>query len=150
MLRKQVPRNLYLKYKDNVNKNSSFLNSANKRINGLKIICNSITKYSDYDSPCLMSCFDLHEELKKLKDEYLLSGGAGSCGFSERLILWIANIVRWVKYIVPVAVIVLGILDFIKAIGADKEDVMKKAQQRFIKSSIFKKRFYRRLFNGQT
>ena len=32
----------------------------------------------------------------------------------------------------PVLVIVLGILDFIKAIGADKEDEMKKAQKNFI------------------
>ena len=36
----------------------------------------------------------------------------------------------------PVIVIVLGILDFIKAIGSDKEDEMKKAQGRFVKRLI--------------
>ena len=61
---------------------------------------------------------------------------SGTCGFSQRLIHWIANIIRWVKYIIPVAVIVLGILDFIKAMSANKEDEMKKAQQRFIRRLI--------------
>jgi hypothetical protein len=54
------------------------------------------------------------------------------CGFSGRLLVWANNILRWIKYILPVFVIVLAILDFIKAIGADKDDEMKKAQKRFI------------------
>ena len=58
------------------------------------------------------------------------------CSISDRLIIWIANIVRWIKYIIPVAVMVLGILDFIKAISAGKDDEMKKAQGNFIKRLI--------------
>ena len=43
---------------------------------------------------------------------------------------------RWIKYLLPVVVIILGILDFIKAIGADKEDEMKKAQGSFVRRLI--------------
>ena len=43
---------------------------------------------------------------------------------------------KWIKYIAPVLVIVLGILDFIKAIGSDKDDEMKKAQGRFMRRLI--------------
>jgi hypothetical protein len=102
--------------------------------NKISNLCNSITKYSDYkESDCLKSCLNIKTDIADIEK---ITFNEGECGFSERLILWIANIIRWVKYIVPVAVIVLGILDFIKAISADKEDEMKKAQQRFIRRLI--------------
>ena len=59
-----------------------------------------------------------------------------ACGFSGRLITWVINILRWIKYILPVFVIILGILDFIKAIGSDKDDVMKQSQKKFIKRLV--------------
>ena len=52
------------------------------------------------------------------------------------MLVWLNNIVRWAKYILPVIVIILGILDFIKAVGSDKEDDMKKAQGKFMKRLI--------------
>lgn len=105
----------------------------NQHKNKFKLWCSAITKYVSYDDGCLQHCFELNKKIAELENKELEKG---HCGFSERLILWIANIIRWVKYIIPVAVIVLGILDFIKAIAADKEDEMKKAQQRFMRRLI--------------
>ncbi|MBQ9072536.1 MAG: hypothetical protein IJY25_05215 [Bacilli bacterium] len=97
-------------------------------------LCNSLTKYADYEkSDCLKSCLNFKDDIINIEDT---SEDTGSCGFSQRLLAWIANIVRWIKYIIPVAVIVLGILDFIKAVGADKDDELKKAQGKFIKRLI--------------
>ena len=83
-------------------------------------------------------CLELSTWLKEKKEEYGIEtkDGNGHCGFSGKLISWIANIIKWGKYLVPVVVMVLGILDFIKAIAADKEDEMKKAQGRFVKRLI--------------
>jgi len=60
----------------------------------------------------------------------------GECRFSGRLLSFFSNILRWIKYILPVIVIVFGILDFMKAMGADKDDEMKKAQGKFVKRLI--------------
>ena len=103
------------------------------KLSKIKKLCNPILKFTNYDS-VKYSCMDVCLNIK----DYLpgIEFNSGTCGFTERLIVWIANIIRWVKYIIPVAVIVLGILDFIKAISADKEDEMNKAQQRFIRRLI--------------
>lgn len=51
-----------------------------------------------------------------------------------------ANIIRYViliiQIIVPVILVVLGMLDFIKAVSSQKEDEIKKGQQMFIKRAI--------------
>ena len=89
----------------------------------------------DGQSGCIDSCLTIKETLNSFKegtDLYDDGKNTGDCGFSERLLVWASNILRWIKYILPVVVIVFGILDFIKAISADKDDEMKKAQKRFI------------------
>ena len=99
----------------------------------LKSFCNNISQYANAGvSPCLDRCLGLSEDLNNIEDY----NSSSACGFSERLIVWIDNIFKWIKYILPVLVIVLGILDFIKAIASDKDDEMKKAQGRFIKRLI--------------
>ncbi len=105
-----------------------------------KEYCSYILQNYDYvegQKGCIDSCLKIRETINSLKVEAdlyddLSGSGNNDCGFSQRLGTWIVNIFKWVKYILPVIVIVLGILDFIKAIGADKEDEMKKAQKRFI------------------
>jgi hypothetical protein len=118
--------NSYYKSKDYSNTKTS--------LQKLKNFCSSIMKnndYDDYEFSCINLCLNIKQNIL-----YDSLSSNGECGFTEKLTLWIANIIRWVKYIVPVAVIVLGILDFMKAISADKEDEMKKAQQRFIRRLI--------------
>ena len=119
-------------------KKYNYIIEANKEIKKLTNLCRSILTYTNYGDNCLNACLDFQDWLESKKNEYGIeeNGKIQVCGFSERLIHWIANIIRWVKYIAPVAVIVLGILDFMKAISADKDDEMKKAQQRFIRRLI--------------
>ena len=114
------------------------INKANRSINSLKTICKSITEYRGYDDSCMKHCLTFSTWLEQKKQEYKIgiNGADPVCGFSGRLILFVGNIIKWCKYIVPVIAIVLSILDFIKAIGAGKEDEMKKAQGKFIKRLI--------------
>ena len=143
---------LYSKYKNCSGQEcSNLISQAKNSINKLKTTCNSILTYRDIyvekaedeegkeiKDACVDACLNISTRLDQLKKDYgITSGrGKGQCGFSQRLLYWIANIVRWIKYIIPVAVIALGILDFIKAVGADKDDEMKKAQGRFVKRLI--------------
>ena len=104
---------------------------------GIKSQCRSILEgynYTGGEAECVDDCLNIKDSLDQYKagtdlaEEY----NSGQCGFSARLLVWVNNILRWVKYILPVLVIILSILNFIKAIGADKDDEMKKAQKKFI------------------
>lgn len=106
---------------------------------GIKNYCSNILQNYDYEdgqAGCIDSCLTIKETLNFFKKGTALyedGSDLDSCDdFSKRLFVWASNILRWIKYILPVAVIIFGILDFIKAIGADKDDEMKKAQKRFI------------------
>lgn len=116
---------------------SKTLTNVNEKETLIKNYCKSILKEQDFDGgveeDCIEACLNnVDQTIKAKKDAGLLSEDDGDCGFSQRLGVWLLNIFRWIKYILPVLVIVLGILDFIKAIGSDKEDEMKKAQKSFI------------------
>ena len=116
---------------------SKTITNVNEKETLIKNYCKSILKEQDYDGgdeqQCIEACLNNVEETVKVKKAAgLLSDNNNDCGFSQRLGTWIVNIFKWIKYILPVLVIILGILDFIKAIGSDKEDEMKKAQKSFI------------------
>ena len=77
--------------------------------------------------------------MANLKDEYGISGPisyTNSCNISERLAAWLIRTISWIRYIAPVIIIILTILDFIKAIAADNEDEIKKVSGKFIKRLI--------------
>lgn len=97
--------------------------------NEAKVYCTTLLENLDAYNSCTKECLGLNEYIQQKEQS---DNTVSSCGFSERLLVWASNILRWIKYILPVAVIIFGILDFIKAIGADKDDEMKKAQKRFI------------------
>ena len=63
-----------------------------------------------------------------------------SCGGFTEFPVPVANLISMliniVKVIVPVVLIVMGLLDFTKAVMAQKEDEIKKAQMTFIKRLI--------------
>ena len=102
----------------------------NKEKEKLKSFCKTTLENSDFEiNPCVNKCLGLQNFINELEQT---TTPAGQCGFSQRLISWGLNIMKWIKYIVPVFVIIFGIFDFIKAIGADKEDEMKKSQKKFI------------------
>ena len=118
-----------------LNDKSKCLNykSLKDKISGF---CRSITTYASYDtSACLRKCLNYKSDILN-KVETNNEEIDGECGFSGKLIQFIGNIIKWIKYIIPVVVIVLGILDFIKAIAGDKEEEIKKAQGKFVKRLI--------------
>ena len=78
---------------------------------------------------CQFFCLNISNDIAAIEGD---SSQNSFCGFSDRLLAIINNILRWIKYILPAIVIILGIIDFMKAVGSDKEDEMKKAQKKFI------------------
>ena len=118
---------------------SRAITEVNKHTDTLKSTCDSILQNQSLsvEDGCISSCLQANKSIQILKEDYIgLENFDNDCSFSDRLVIWIANIVKWIKYIIPVAVMVLGILDFIKAIAAGKDDEMKKAQGNFIKRLI--------------
>lgn len=118
----------YNKYSESQNKIE--LKKTETRI---KDFCSNVYANLDYNDStnCVKECLKAVDIIKTTN-----GSNVGECGFSARLMSFISNILRWIKYILPIIVIVLGILDFIKAIGADKDDEIKKAQGKFIKRLI--------------
>lgn len=112
------------------------LNEMNLIESQIRNHCQSILETYNFDGgnsqACMETCFDISNTLSSLKKDLGFSSVNGECGLSGRIIIWISNVVRWAKYLVPVAVMVLGIIDFIKAIASNKDDEMKKAQKKFI------------------
>ena len=104
----------------------------------LKTACNSIMQNASLtvEDACIKSCLNATESVANLRKDIEKNDINSDCSISNRLINWIRNIVKWVKYIVPVVVIILGILDFLRAIATNNDDNMKKAQGRFVKRLI--------------
>lgn len=113
-------------------------NILNQKENSAVTYCNKVlsTKvYNEDGKQCITSCLNLTQTFnlyKKGTDLYNDDSYKGNCGFSDKLLAWIMNIMRWIKYLVPILLIVLSIMDFIKALSSDKEDEMKKAQKHFV------------------
>lgn len=97
----------------------------------LKNLCSQIVQYTNYDisNSCMEPCLKLNETIELLENK---NSNSHACGFSDNLLGFIGNIMKWVKYLIPAIIIILSILDFIKAIGSDKEDEMKKAQHKLV------------------
>lgn len=99
----------------------------------LKTLCSSTVSYGSFNNPCVVSCLGLEEELANIENSDI---DPGTCNVSDKILKLIKNVFKWGKYIAPVLVIILSILDFIKALAAQNDDEMKKAQGRFVKRLI--------------
>ena len=113
------------------------LNDVNKQEANIKRYCKEIFSHHNFDGlleqDCLESCLQVADQIREAKKEAgLINTDGGDCGFSGRLLAWINNIMKWIKYILPAFVIIFSIIDFIKAITSDKDDEMKKSQKKFI------------------
>lgn len=101
--------------------------------------CKLVFNNMNFSNSCLKRCLNFKDDpnIKKYDSEILSKKNEIQvCGLSERLIVLIRKVIKWVKYIIPVIVIILGLLDFIKAVGTDKDEEMKKAQGKFVKRLI--------------
>ena len=138
----------YSKYKSCNNNCNLYIRDAEKIIYDIKDYCSKALSSRDIyiktstgesmKDPCVGNCLTFEKKINDLKVNYGIDNGTddGECGLSNVLLIWILNIVKWVKYIIPVIVILMGILDFIRAVATDKDDGMKKAQGRFVKRLI--------------
>ncbi len=105
----------------------------------LSSLCQSVFKVRDYSDVCVQACLKLEKDISEIKESHGINsanGDSNSCNISERLAAWLIRIVSWIRYIVPVVIIILTILDFIKAIAADNEDEIKKVSGKFAKRLI--------------
>ncbi len=86
---------------------------------------------------CMTACSHIRDDVVKICNYSTESNTTKECAsLGERLIAWIFKIFNWMRYIVPALLIILGVLDFIKAIAADSEEDIKKAGARFSKRLI--------------
>ena len=115
---------------------SVFLEDAEFNIKNINEGCSQIYSRVNADEGCAIKCLNFTDTLKELKEYYGINDNDAECGMSSRIIKFIANVIRWIKYIAPVLAIILGILDFIKAIASQNDDEMKKAQGKFVKRLI--------------
>lgn len=95
--------------------------------------------YGGEQFECMKTCIGLQSLFNSEKegtDLHITGKEYSECGLPMQIVLWILNIIKWVKYIVPALVVLLGMIDFIRAIATDKDDGMKQAQGRFIKRLI--------------
>lgn len=109
----------------------------------LKTACTNVLSnytYNEMQTDCIQSCLNLQSTLNDKKqgtDLYKeFESKNANCRLSARLVDWIMKFVNWMRYIVPVLLILLSILDYIKAIAADSEDEVKKVTSKFVKRLI--------------
>lgn len=108
----------------------------NNNLEQLKSYCKSVIKNQNYGDSCMGSCLGLQDTLKE-KDVLIDDlNNKRECYLTEDIVSMIYNVLKWAKYIAPILVIILSILDFIKAIAAQNDDDMKKAQGKFVKRLI--------------
>ena len=115
---------------------SNIVTKHNSILAELKNTCKAYISYMSYDDTCMNECLDLNNKLRNAKALISEDQKIEKCSISDDIVSMIYNVIKWAKYIVPVLVIILSILDFIKAIAAQNDDEMKKAQGRFVKRLI--------------
>lgn len=102
--------------------------------------CVSVLKTLNYvDGNCVDMCITLSSDLAKLETDHKLKtpyNADSKCNIGESIVSMVYNVLKWAKYIAPVLVIILSMLDFIKAIASQSDDEMKKAQGKFVKRLI--------------
>ena len=102
----------------------------------MQTTCQNIYKKQIYGDECLVDCLDLDRKIAVVKQTSAKDYNQSQCGFSARLINWIMKIIKWIRYIVPILLIVLSVMDFIKAVSSDSEDEMRKVGAKFVKRLI--------------
>lgn len=104
------------------------------------MFCKAVYSSITYGDSCVNACTKYYStELAKIKvdnDIDVVVGKNSSCSLSGRIIDWLFKIIQWIRYLVPILLILLSVMDFIKAVASDSEDEMKKVGAKFVKRLI--------------
>ena len=104
-------------------------------------LCNKYSTSTNYTDEkgenaksCMKACSGLKDDIEALCG---YKSSTYQCrNFGERTLAWIFKLINMVRYFVPVLLIILGLLDFIKTIATDDEGEIKKAGKRFVRRLI--------------
>lgn len=93
--------------------------------------------YSDEDGTpkaCQKACTNLYDEVEDNIDNICgPSEKIKYCGsLGNKIVNWIFKIIRMIRYALPAVVIILSILDYIKALASGDEGEVKKVNKRFM------------------
>ena len=92
------------------------------------------TDESGIPKACQKACTNLYDEvtynIKNICGAEYKGGYCGSLG--NKIVNWIFRIIRIIRYGLPAIVIILSILDYIKALSSEDEGEMKKVNKRFM------------------
>lgn len=134
----QSLKNLTSDYNDCKNKKGICSNEATEHdneLNKLKEFCKNVISHQNYSDTCMTKCLiDFKKDIKDISLED--TDVEVKCSATEDIIDMVYNVLKWAKYIAPALVIILSMLDFIKAIASQSDDEMKKAQGKFVKRLI--------------
>ena len=133
---KEELKDLADEYKSCVSKNNACGTEATNhslKLEKLKEYCKNVIAHQNYGDSCMTDCLNLKNEKDILITDAVVTI---KCSLTEDIISMIYNVLKWIKYILPALIIILTMLDFIKAIAAQNDDDMKKAQGKFIKRLI--------------
>lgn len=83
---------------------------------------------------CSTACSGLKDDIATYCEDPQGTSYCGSLG--NKIVNWIFKIVKFVRYAVPALLIILSILDYLKALASESEDEMKKVTSRFSKRLI--------------
>lgn len=92
------------------------------------------TDESGTPKACQKSCTNLYDEVEQNIANICGTEYKGKyCGsLGNKIVNWIFKIIRMIRYALPAVVIILTILDYIKALAADDEGEVKKVNKRFM------------------
>lgn len=119
--------------------NGGSLNEFNKVASELDTFCNAAYNVSYYSDSCTQYCVTVDTKIAEIKAANGIDQtdvGPNGCNLSDRLVTWIFKIIKWVRYLVPLLLIFMTVLDFIKAIASDNPDDVKKVGAKFVKRLI--------------
>lgn len=106
----------------------------------LNLICESFRNSGVYISTtgkakkCMSACTNMRDDIDDLCKKEVKSSYCGSLG--NGIVNWIFKIIRIIRYTLPPLMIILSVLDFIKAISEDDENKVKEATKRFFRRLI--------------
>ncbi len=93
-----------------------------------------ITTDDSMAKKCSSACSRLKDDIASACKVAIETNACNSLG--NKIIKWIFRIINIVRYAVPALLIILSILDYLKALASDSEDEMKKVTGRFAKRLI--------------